>query len=147
MDSVAAKEFLISRVVQQAGLERAMLSEVERKMLYFTEVHPSLPDIHEVNAEFERDYDADEYEAKIAGLLRNARNRDRNESAAKEQEWEEALDALKKEDHYLLVMVRQAFSGASPTTGSRLRDFAIYSAVGIGLVLILYLASIWKSGH
>jgi hypothetical protein len=144
---VAAKEFLISRVVQRAGLERAMLSEVERKMLYFTEVHPSLPDIHEVNAEFERDHDADEYEAKIAGLLRNARNRDRNESGAKEQEWEDALDALKKEDHYLLVMVRQAFSGASPTTGNRLRDFAIYSAVGIGLVLILYLASIWKSGH
>jgi hypothetical protein len=30
-------------------------------MLYFTEVHPSLPDIYEVNAEFERSYDTDEY--------------------------------------------------------------------------------------
>jgi hypothetical protein len=147
MNSVAAKEFLIARVVQEAEFEKASLSEVERKMLYFTEVHPSLPDVYEVNAEFERNYDADDYESKIASLLRNARNRDRNESAAKEQEWEDALDALKKEDHYLLVMVHQAFSGASATAGNRLRDFAIYSAVGIGLVVILYLASMWTSGR
>ncbi len=70
MESTAAKQFLISKVVEQAGLERLPLSEVEKKMLCFTEVHPSLPDIYEVNAEFERDYDSDEYEAKITGLLR-----------------------------------------------------------------------------
>ena len=36
-------------------------------MLYFTEVHSSLPDIYEVNTEFESSYDRDEYEAKVAG--------------------------------------------------------------------------------
>jgi len=47
-----AKPFLISRVVEVAELQHLNLSEVEKKMLYFTEVHPSLPDIYEVNAEF-----------------------------------------------------------------------------------------------
>ena len=77
MEPTAAKQFLISRVIEEAGVEQVSLSEVEKKMLYFTEVHPSLPDIYEVNTEFERDYDSDEYEAKIAGLLKNARDRDR----------------------------------------------------------------------
>ena len=66
MDSVAAKQFLISKVIQEAELSNVQLSETERKMLYFTEAQPSLPDILDVNAEFERAYDADEYEDKIA---------------------------------------------------------------------------------
>ena len=77
MDSAAAKEFLISRVIEEARADGVTLSEVERKMLYFTEVHPSLPDIYDVNEQFERNYDRDEYEAKISRLLKNARDRDR----------------------------------------------------------------------
>lgn len=86
MDSVAAKQFLISRVVEEAQVEQVTLSEVERKMLYFTEMQPSLSDIYEVNAEFEKSCDTDEYESKIASLLRKARNRDRNDSTAKEKQ-------------------------------------------------------------
>jgi hypothetical protein len=48
MDTVAAKQFLISRVIAEAELERVPLSDVETKMLHFTEVHPSLPDIYDV---------------------------------------------------------------------------------------------------
>src|ERR1017187_9739998 len=98
MGSKAAKQFLISRVIEEARMEQVSLSEIEKKMLYFTEVQPSLPNIYEINAEFERDYDSDEYEAKIAGLLRNARGRDRHSSPTREQEWRDALDALKNED-------------------------------------------------
>jgi hypothetical protein len=58
MNSADAKQFLIGRVIEEAELQQVSLSEVERKMLYFTEVSPSLPDIYDVNAEFERNYDA-----------------------------------------------------------------------------------------
>jgi ribosomal protein L11 methylase PrmA len=105
MDATSAKQFLISKVIEEAELGRVSLSEIEKKMLYFTEVHPSLPDIYEVNAAFERDYDSDEYEAKIAKLLKNARDRDNHSSPNREQDWIDALDALKKEDHYILVTV------------------------------------------
>jgi hypothetical protein len=115
-------------------------------MLYFTEVHPSLPDIYEVNAEFERDYDNDEYEAKIAGLLKNARDRDRRSSASREQDWKDALDALKHEDHYILVMVSQAFGfGSASAGGHRVRDFLIYIVVGIALVLFIVLKTLWTT--
>src|SRR5690348_17002384 len=109
MDSVAAKQFLISRVVEEAEFEHKSLSEIEKKMLYFTEVHPSLPDIYEVNEEFERDYDSDEYEKKITALLKSARDRDPKQSPVQEQQWKDAIDSLKNEDHYILVMVDCAF--------------------------------------
>ena len=86
MNSTASKEFLISRVVQQAQAQGNSLTEVERKMLYFTEILPSLPDIYAVNSEFERDYDSDEYESKIAGLLKRARDNDRVQSAVQGQQ-------------------------------------------------------------
>ena len=65
-----AKEYLTERIVSEARREAFPLSEVERKMLYFTESGWTLPNILEVNAEFERDYDNEEYEQKIAGLVR-----------------------------------------------------------------------------
>ena len=146
MEATGAKQFLISKVIEEAKVEQVTLSEVERKMLYFTEVHPSLPDIYEVNAEFERDYDSDEYEAKIAGLLRNARDRDRQSSPRREQEWKDALDALKDEDHYILVLLYCAFPEylrfLRPT--HRVRDYVIYVAIGIAVVLACIGIAIWR---
>jgi hypothetical protein len=148
MEATGAKQFLISKVIEEAKVEQVNLSEVEKKMLHFTEVHPSLPNIYEVNAEFERDYDSDEYEAKIAALLRNARDRDRQSSPSREQDWKDALDALKHEDHYILVMVSQAFGfGSASAGGHRVRDFLIYIVVGIGIVLFIVLKTLWKAHH
>ncbi len=139
MDSAAAKQFLISKVIEEAEFEHLSLTEVERKMLYFTEVHPTLPDIYEVNAEFERDYDSDKYEAKIVGLLKNARNRDHAQSPTLNQEWQDAIEALKEEDHYILVMVYCAFpeyrKALLPT--HRIRDYVIYVAIGILVVFAI----------
>jgi len=146
MDSVAAKQFLISRIVEEAELEHVPLSEVEKKMLYFTEVHPSLPDISEVNAEFERRYDSDEYEAKIVGLLKNARDRDGRSSPSRGEEWNDAIEGLKKEDHYVLVMVYCAFPeyrrSLLPTHHAR--DYMIYIAIGIALVLAIIGFAEWS---
>jgi hypothetical protein len=148
MEPAAAMEFLISKILEEAEFEQVHLSKVEKKMLYFTGVHPSLPDIYEVNAEFERDYDSDEYEAKIARLLKNARDRDNHSSPNLEQDWKDALDALKKEDHYILVMVAQAFGRSSASgEGHRIRDFLIYIAVGIGVVIVALGMAFWQARH
>jgi len=147
MNPTDAKQFLIARVLREAELEHVPLSEIEKKMLHFTEGHPSLPDIHQVNDEFERNYNSDEYEAKVAGLLKNARDRDSQSSPNREEEWKEALTALKKEDHYILVMVSQAFGSSAPTGRHRVRDLLIYMVVGIGVVLLLVLLTLWKAPH
>ncbi|HYU47891.1 MAG TPA: hypothetical protein VEK84_17140 [Terriglobales bacterium] len=146
MDASSAKQFFISKVIEEAEFERVRLSEIEEKMLHFTEVPPSLPDIYQVNAEFERDYDSDEYEAKIVGLLKNARDRDSRSSPNLEQEWKDALDALKKEDHYILVMLYCAFPEYRKTIlpTHRVRDYMIYIAIGIALVLALIGFAAWR---
>src|SRR5258708_19761773 len=104
MEATGAKQFLISNVIEEAKLEQINLSEIEKKMLYFTEVHPSLPDILEVKPEFERDYNSDEYEAKITPLLSNAPDRDRQSSPNQEQDWKNPLAALKHKNHYILTL-------------------------------------------
>src|SRR5437879_12468029 len=108
-----ANEYHISQIVEEAERENVALSYVERKMLYFTETEETLPDIYEVNAQFESEYDDSEYEKKIAGLLRNAFRRNRKESVEGERRWKQAIADLRKEDHYLLVMVDQSLQSAS----------------------------------
>jgi hypothetical protein len=146
MDPIGAKQFLISRVIAQAATEQVNLSDVEMKMLHFTEVHPSLPDIYEVNAAFERDYDSDEYEIKITHLLKNARDSDGRSSPGQKQMWDDALNALKSEDHYILVMAYRAFPEYRkllvPT--HRVRDYVIYIAIGITLVFIVIGFAMWR---
>jgi hypothetical protein len=70
-----AKQFLVGKIVEEASLEGVSLSDVERKMLYFTETAWTLPDIMEVNDEFDRYYDQNEYEKKISRLIKNAGKR------------------------------------------------------------------------
>jgi hypothetical protein len=147
MDSATAKQFFISKVIGEAEFESIKLSEVERKMPYFTELHPSLPDIYEVSADFETNYDPDEYEDKIGQLLKNARRRDVDSSPGLEQGWRDSLDALKNEDHCILVLLHGAFPAYRKplVTTHLIRDYALYIAIGVALVVALEVAAFWRS--
>jgi predicted dithiol-disulfide oxidoreductase (DUF899 family) len=85
-------------------------------MLYFTETGWTLPDMKEVSAEFDRDYDQDEYEAKIAGLIQSYLRRTQTENEEEWDDWTKAAEKLAEEDHYLTVMI-----DAVPASGGRLR--------------------------
>jgi hypothetical protein len=100
-----AKEFLVTRIVAEAQREGVSLSEIERKMLYFTETAWSLPDIMEVSDEFDRTYDQTSYENKITHLIRKETKRLRKEQPAEFAAWISAARKLKSEDHYLSVMI------------------------------------------
>ena len=109
-----AKEYLVARIVAEAKELGIELSEVERKMLYFTETGWTLPGIMDVNAEFERDYDNDEYEAKIAGIVRSIEGKNSQTGGDAQSLWDDALVKLSEGDHYLLVLIglgRAATSG------------------------------------
>ena len=121
-----AKEFLISQIVEEAQHENIPLSEVERKMLYFTESGSTLPNIMKVNEDFDREYDQDEYEHKIAKLITKADKRIRKGSRDDYDRWWTAIRFLQQEDHYIFVMIRMA--------GLRLRcDQLGYSQLGLDL--------------
>ena len=128
-----AKEFLISRIVEEAQRENIPLSEVERKMLYFTESGWTIPDIMKVNEDFDREYDQDEYEHKIAKLVTKADKRIRKGVRDDYDKWWAAIRFLEREDHYILVMIRLA--GLRPR-GDQLRLLA----TGLGIVTMLLIA-------
>ncbi|HTB11337.1 MAG TPA: hypothetical protein VK752_07200 [Bryobacteraceae bacterium] len=109
-----AKEFLVSKIVTEAARENVPLSEVETKMLYFSETAWTLPDIGEVNDAFDREYDMAEYEQKIMSLVRKFRAHARAENREELQTWAEAVRTLGKEDHYLQVMVGGAGVSVRP---------------------------------
>jgi hypothetical protein len=125
-----AKEFLISELVSEAQRENAPLSEVERKMLYFTESGWTLPDIMEVSEDFDREYDQAKYEQKIARLVAKTDRRIRKSSGDDYDRWRAAIRFLQREDHYISVMIRLA--GLKPR-GDQLRLFV----TGLGIVTCL----------
>jgi len=128
-----AKEFLISEIVAEAQRENVPLSEVERKMLYFTESGWTLPDIMKVSEDFDREYDQDKYERKIAKLVTKADERMRKGSRDDYDRWWAAIRFLQQEDHYISVMIRLA--GLRPR-GDQLRLFA--AGLGIATCVLMW---------
>jgi hypothetical protein len=100
-----AKEYLIAQIVGEAEREAIPLSDIERKMLYFSETGWTLPNILKINAEFEPEYDNDEYEQKIAGLVREIEKRNEAENKDAQSTWDDAVAKLSEGDHYLLVLI------------------------------------------
>ena len=155
-----AKDFLAERIATEAENEGVELSEVERKMLYFSETDWTLPDIRKVNAAFDRDYDENEYEQKIAGLVRKIEARNHSENPNEQEAWDEALLKLCEGDHYLTVlttMVREVPTvrhGFIPTLDApivrppqdRLKIWATAFAVLICIFTVIVLYH-WIIGH
>jgi len=105
MNTKEAKDFLADQAAQQAALDHALLSDLERRMMYFTESDPSsCGDPVSLNDEFEEKYDTAEYEAKMSRLLRRAYKRLKAENPVGKIQWDEAISTLEKGDHYVLVL-------------------------------------------
>ena len=132
-----AKEYLIERILRQAGQDGVSLTDVERKMLYFSESGWTLPDMMAVNAEFDQGYSQDEYENKIAGIVQHI-----HEGGADRRSWKDALHLLQSEDHYLLVLIEGAsrLRSSSRPPGDMLRLIltgCVMAALLIGLIFVL----------
>ncbi|MGD0546410.1 MAG: hypothetical protein ABR991_01110 [Terracidiphilus sp.] len=74
-------------------------------MLFFSETAWSLPNILEISDEFDRIYNQDEYEAKIAGLIQSFLQREKAENQEGLEDWSSAVEKLSKEDYYIQVML------------------------------------------
>jgi hypothetical protein len=133
-----AKEFMVGRIVEQARRDGIPLSEVERKMLYFSETGWAPPDIISTMERFECECDTSDYERKIARLIRAALDRaDQQEYDA----WIDAIRELDKEDHYLGVMVDQAGATVSEVRprGDRLKLWGGGVAIVVGFLCVVFL--------
>jgi hypothetical protein len=99
-----AKDFLVQQTAKQALLDGIPLSDLEKRMMYFTESEDAVEDPIALNAEFDSQFDAPEYETKVGELLHHAYARLKKEKSPLVQNWREALACLGKGDHYLSVL-------------------------------------------
>jgi hypothetical protein len=106
-------------------------------MLFFSETASTLPGIMEVNDAFERDYDQEEYEKKIRQLIRNVRKRARRDDSVGFLALSDATRILRKEDHYLSVMLDDPESFVRPR-GDLLKLFGASLAVALIGLFFLY---------
>ena len=106
-----AKDFVVSRIVEEAQREGAPLSEPERKMLYFSESEMSEAEA-ELCADFDREYDQDSYEQRIAAFIQKIDKRYRTQDAQEYARWRSAIQLLLQNGNYIGVMVAQ--SGLRP---------------------------------
>jgi hypothetical protein len=104
MNAKQAKDLLVGQTVQQAAIEGVPLSDLEKRMMYFTESDDAVEDPSTLNDEFEAKYDGEEYEAKISGLLHHAYKRVKKENPETARTWDESIRFLRKGDHFILVL-------------------------------------------
>lgn len=100
-----AKDYLAHRIGAEAVRQGISLSETERKMLYFSETDWTLPDMKQVSELFDRVYDQNQYEQKIASLVREITSYDHSHSRTDAEAWDDAVEKLSDGDHYLSVLV------------------------------------------
>ena len=130
-----ALDFLASQITAEAACEGVPFSEVERKMLYYTEAGYLLPDMEEIEAEFDARYDQSEYEAKVSRLMEALYRRLRHESRSEWKSWNTAVKFLEGQNHYILVMVEHA--KASKEAAWRKRPHIVKIAASVAEILLL----------
>ncbi len=101
----SSKQFVIDRVLDQARVDGVQLTDIEIRMLGFTEATASKRDLEAAQA-FERDFDDREYEKKISRLIRRAHERDKQNGNL--EPWNHALAQIAGRDLYLHVMLEGA---------------------------------------
>jgi len=142
-----AKEFIVSRIVEEASRQHVGLSELERKMLDFSEGYPTLPDMMGVAEKFEATYDAEKYEEKIRQLSRKVFERDRERSPENAELWRDAIEVLRKEDHYILVMLDFPLALDVPRSGADQVKLLVAGLVVAAVLGIAIWAVEWAGQH
>jgi hypothetical protein len=103
-----ATQFLVGRIVDQSKQESVELTPLEIRMLGFAEASATAEEL-QAAASFDREVDDNQYEKKIASLIRNVYRLDKE--GGQETAWDSALAAVADEDMYLNVMIGQAQIG------------------------------------
>jgi hypothetical protein len=130
-----AKDYLAEVIAEEAVRQGTPLTEVERKMLYFTETGWTLPDMNKVAVEFDRNYNQDDCERRMAAIIGDAQSRLSADSHQPQlARWRCALEELRKGDHYLLVLA----NGASPHPPQKRSNHRHYRLKVLFVALILF---------
>jgi hypothetical protein len=124
-----AKDFLVRQTAEQAEREGVPLSDLEKRMMYFTESEDAVEDPIALNEEFEAECDTPEYEKKIAGLTTRAYKRLKKEDPDRASIWDDAVRELDKGDHYISLML--------PTWRRETVGWVVWKTVQVSLLFVV----------
>src|ERR1700687_6051953 len=114
MRALEAKNFLVEQTAEQAALENVPLSDLEKRMMYFTETGECPEDSIALNDALDAEYDITTYEKKISWLRARAYRRIKRDNPKKLRLCNDAFGVLGKGDHSLLKFWRQTAWRRSP---------------------------------
>ena len=129
-----AKQFLVELIAKQAQLEGESLSDVERRLLLFSVDEPESAEGVPEERLFQDD---SSFEERCSELLKSAY---KNAEVEERKSVAEAIREISSGDHYIAVV-------AQPVAGqvTRVRDFVLYVAIGIGVVALTIAYAIYSS--
>ena len=120
-----AKDFLVQQAAEQAALENVPFSDLEKRVMYFTEAGDCPEDPIALNDAFEAEYNSAVYEKKISRLMAQVYHRIRQRGPERLRLWKEAVRTLRKGDHYILVFLPQSM----PEKSARMWPIYIFAAL------------------
>lgn len=141
-----AKQFLADKIYQQSQLAGAPISDVDRRLLLFSEQDPGSE--KGIPEDMLSDLDL-EWEQRMTDLLRQAWRRDK-ENPAERQLYLDAMERMKASDHYIQVIAdpvfgRSLFGTGGPSGLQEIQLGRILPWIGVGMVLFGIIALIWMA--
>jgi hypothetical protein len=129
-----AKQFLVEKIAARAIAEGCPLSDYERRMLDFSESAPEFTSDSpsESRSFLDPDDFDEEFEARMANLLKCAYELDSSSDTGTQQAYRDALATLGPSDHYINWVARIA--GLGPPMPKWLRPF---KHVGLFVLLVV----------
>src|SRR5438552_3273420 len=109
-----AKRFFVEKVIQRALAEGMPLSDAERQMLSWSESDPEFIADPQLADQLASEMSDEQYEGKIAGLLRRRFVEDIAVDPEAKGAWQRARSVLEQGDHYIAIIIDRA-------VGSRLK--------------------------
>ncbi len=107
-----AKQFFVTKAIERAHLEGIPLSNAEQRMLWWSEPDPEFTADPALAEQLASEISDEQYEDKIAGLLKRSFAADVAADPGARTIWQRARSVLNEGDHYILVMVDRAVGGA-----------------------------------
>ena len=114
-----AKKFFIERIDHQAQKDKRPISEAENYMLRWTETESGFVINQTLIDKFNEETTDEAFEKKIGVLLERAYASDISNDPRMKETYRNAYHALRKGDHYILVMIGEAI-------GMKLRKWGFF---------------------
>ena len=115
-----AIQFFLSKIIEESAYEGVVLSEVEKKMLEYSQLRQA--EMAHTRLQFEKEYNKTAFEKKIIGLIRAGYRRDigilsKLEDSKMLFNYRQAFNRLKKQQYYLSALLSDAlFETLEPFT-------------------------------